>query len=214
MSLEPVVIVLEGSDGAGKSTLIPPLAEWLAERRRRPVHCFRDPGSTPLGEKIRLLVKNANEPMEQTTQFLLFCAARAELAARVNRCFKAGEDVILDRWWFSTYAYQGALGINKMLIQGIALETAVLYAEPIVFLLDVSEEVARSRIAADAVSRQSTLIKDRFESMGPEFRQRMREGYVDISTMTVMSRINTDELTSAEVFAKVTAKLETGWGIR
>lgn len=213
---DPIVIIVDGLDGSGKSSLIPGLVEWLAEKRRRPVQSFRDPGSTPLGEKIRSLVKNAAEPMEQTTQFLLFCAARAELATLVNRHLAKGEDVVLDRWWYSTYAYQGALSIDKKLIRQIAQETADLAQYPHSFYLDVSEEVARKRISLDAEVRKSSVIKDRFESMDLGFRLRVRENYKELwgGGEAPLDRVDTDPLTPHEVFIEVTRILARRLDIR
>ncbi len=205
---DSIVIIVEGVDASGKSTLIPGLVEWLSARRKRPVQSFRDPGSTPLGERIRALVKNAAEPMEQSTSFLLFCAARSELAAKVNKHLAAGEDVVLDRWWFSTYAYQGTLGIDKGLIREVATQTARIDAHwTAAFYLDVSDDVARQRLAADVERRSSTAIKDRFESMGADFRAKLRERYNDLCLRGKLERVDTDKLTPHDVFNEVTSRL-------
>ncbi len=207
---DPIVVVLDGLDGSGKSTLVPGLVEWLAKKRQRTAVSFRDPGSTPLGEKIRALVKNADEPMTQQTQFLLFCAARAELAAKVNVHLARGDDVVLDRWWYSTFAYQGALGIPSDLIIDLSKATAKL--DTVIggvhaFYLHVSPDVARKRIADDAVARQSTFIKDRFESMDETFRQTVHIRYLQLTAGGYMKTIDTDPRTPHEVFVELTRKL-------
>lgn len=104
-------IVLDGPDGCGKSTQAKQLVQWLQEQGV-PTSCFRDPGDTAIGEKIReILLSLAHEAMSTRTELLLYMAARAQLwaekmapALRENRC------IVLDRWLSSTCAYQGYAG--------------------------------------------------------------------------------------------------------
>ena len=164
-------ITFEGIDGAGKSTHV----EWFAERLRglgHPVALTREPGGTPLGERLRTLT--LNEPMDPLTELLLVFAARAEhLAARIRPALARGEWVVCDRFTDSTFAYQGAgrsMGEKRVL----ALEALVhpdLQPDH-TFLFDLEpEEAARRRAAARAA--------DRFETEDLAFFQRVRQAYLE-----------------------------------
>ena len=96
-------VTLEGIDRAGKSTQAALLAEALGGAL-----LVREPGGTPFGERMRELLKDPGVELDPRTELLLFCAARAELVARVIRpAMEDGRDVICDRFVDSTVAYQG-----------------------------------------------------------------------------------------------------------
>ncbi|MCC6868794.1 MAG: dTMP kinase [Burkholderiales bacterium] len=167
------LVTLEGIDGAGKSTH----ASWLADeltRRGRRVVATREPGGTPLGEKLRELL--LREPMTHETETLLMFAARREHVERVIApALARGDIVVCDRFTDATYAYQGG-GHGVPLPSIAALETFVLHGlEPdLTLLFDVPPAVSRERLAR-AVAHGRAL--DKFESEQASFFGRVRDAY-------------------------------------
>lgn len=98
-------ITFEGIDGAGKSSHVEWLAEWL-RRDGRVVHVTREPGGTELGEKLRELLLHASMHLETET-LLMFAARREHLARLIEPALAKGEWVVCDRFSDATYAYQG-----------------------------------------------------------------------------------------------------------
>ena len=165
-------ITLEGMDGAGKSSHVAWIADWLRARGHR-VFVTREPGGTPLGEQLRELV--LNEPMDLRTEALLVFAARQEhLVKRIRPALDAGQWVVSDRFTDATYAYQGggrrlsthALEDLEQWVHGDFQPDVTLY-------FDLSVEVARARLAA----MQSSL--DRFEREDAGFFERVRSVYLE-----------------------------------
>jgi len=100
------LIVFEGGEGVGKSTQLARLAERLRDAGRR-VHALREPGGTPLGDEVRRLLLDPGGEVDGRAEALLFMASRAQLVSRVVRpALEHGADVLLDRFFLSTYAYQ------------------------------------------------------------------------------------------------------------
>jgi dTMP kinase len=164
-------ITLEGVDGAGKSTHIGFLAERLGARGRQPL-VTREPGGTPLAEKLRALV--LAEPMAPLAETLLMFAARADHVEHVIRpALESGRWVLCDRFTDATAAYQGAgKGVSQELIQRLAqaVHPGLLPDRTLVF--DCPFEVTRGRLAASGRSL------DRFENEGAEFFNRVRQAYL------------------------------------
>ena len=111
-------ITLEGTDGSGKTTQINRLKEYFSERGYRVV-CTREPGGTPIGEKIReIIIDKNNSEMANITEALLYAAARAQLVNEViEPVLKDGGVVISDRFLDSSLVYQGfarGMGENFM----------------------------------------------------------------------------------------------------
>ncbi|MHB1223158.1 MAG: dTMP kinase [Gemmatimonadaceae bacterium] len=100
------LVVVEGPEGAGKTTQLARLAEWMANRGQRP-HLVREPGTSEVGRQIRRLVLDPQYDVAARTEALLFMAARAELVATELRPrLDAGQTIFADRFFLSTYAYQ------------------------------------------------------------------------------------------------------------
>jgi len=164
-------IVLEGIDGAGKSSQVEPLVAWLRERGRTVTTC-RDPGATPVGDAIReILLNRADLHLASTAEMLLYMAARAQLVAdviqpRLNR----GEWVVSDRYLLANIVYQGhAGGLDPDTIRQVgAVATAGLEPD-LVLVLDVDLNTAARRLARPL---------DKLENRGDAFRSRLRAGYL------------------------------------
>jgi dTMP kinase len=163
-------ITFEGIDGAGKSTHL----DWLAKHLREQGHTVtvtREPGGTPLGEKLREIL--LSQPMHLETEALLMFAARREHLDKVIRpALSEGIWVISDRFSDASFAYQGGgrgLDENKLL----ELERWVQEGlQPdLTLLFDVPVEVSRQRLA-------NNTSLDRFEQEKQEFFQRVRESYL------------------------------------
>ena len=160
------LLVFEGAEGAGKSTQIRRLAAWLAGRGV-PHRVVREPGGTPVGEEIRRLVLDEPHDLDAATEALLFIASRAEHVAKVVRpALAAGQLVIADRFFLSTYAYQIAgRGLGEETIRAAnALATGGLVPD-LTLLLEsrASEGLARAdrRGARDRIERADDAFHDR-----------------------------------------------------
>ena len=165
-------ITFEGIDGAGKSTHIATVVDWLSARGLEVVST-REPGGMPLGEKLRELL--LHEPMHLETEALLMFAARREhLALVIEPALARGAWVVCDRFSDATYAYQGGgRGLDKE--KFAALERWVHgHLQPdLTFLFDLPPEVACERIA-----RQGREL-DRFEQERADFHLRVRQAYLE-----------------------------------
>ncbi len=167
------LITLEGSEGAGKSSLIRYLREWL-EQRGETVVCCREPGGTPTGEAIRrILLDRKRAGMLAHTELLLMFASRAQLLAEVILpALESGKTVICDRFVDASYAYQG--GGRGLPEADIAkLEKMVLgQLQPnLTLLLDVPVRLGLKRA-------RRTGKPDRFESEQQAFFERVRKAYL------------------------------------
>ena len=102
-----VLIVFEGPEGAGKSTQLRLLADWLGQRGHTVV-AVREPGGTIVGDQIRRILLDPASDLVSRTEALLFMASRAQLVEReIRPALDAGSIVLLDRFFLATYAYQG-----------------------------------------------------------------------------------------------------------
>jgi len=167
----PRFIVLDGMDGAGKSSQVGPLADWLAGHGR-PVTTCRDPGSTPVGDAIRAILLDRHDlHLEPTAEMLLYMAARAQLVAEVIApALARGEWVVSDRYLLSNIVYQGhAGGLDPATIRGVGDVATAGLAPGLVLVLDVDLETAARRLDRPL---------DKLENRGDGYRMRLREGYL------------------------------------
>ena len=167
-------IVIEGIDGSGKSTMAARVAAELGRRGRRVVRT-REPGGTPLGEKIRALLLDAkNSEMVPLTELFLYMASRAQLVDEIVRpALRSGADVVCDRYYYSTAAYQGAAGrVGMKTVLDLAEKIARFEKPDLVALLDLPPAIARRR-AGDR--------RDRVESKGLAYQQRVRRGFLQLA---------------------------------
>jgi dTMP kinase len=164
-------ICFEGIDGSGKSTQVLQLARGL-ENSGVPVEVVADPGTTRIGNAIRSILLENNEPISSAAQMLLFSAARAELATYIRQRLEAGSVVICDRWLLSTLVYQGVLnGIPAEDILSVFRISADLYPD-ICFLLDISPAAAKKRMGKP---------RDRYERRSMQARKKMRDAYLSLA---------------------------------
>jgi dTMP kinase len=164
-------ITFEGVDGAGKSTQIEALAARLHERGRDFVRT-REPGGTPLGERLReLMLGDAMAPMTET---LLMFAARSEHLERVIRpALAAGRWVLCDRFTDASYAYQGAgRGIAIEQLDDLARLVQGGLRPDLTVLVDIDPAEAQRR-------RAQARAADRFEREAQHFFERVRSGYLE-----------------------------------
>jgi dTMP kinase len=169
-SLRGKFITLEGVDGAGKSTHIPWIAELLRARGREVV-MTREPGGTPLAEKLRALV--LSEAMDPVAETLLMFAARADHVQKVIAPALARDAwVVCDRFTDATLAYQGGgKGVSADLIRRMAQAAHPGLEPDQTLVFDCSYEVSRSRLIA------SGRALDRFEAEEQAFFDRVRAAY-------------------------------------
>ncbi len=171
MSVKPGrFLTFEGVDGAGKSTHI----GWVCDHLKKAgvkVCQTREPGGTPLGEKLRELL--LHEAMHLQTETLLMFAARNEhLRQLIEPALASGQWVVCDRFSDATFAYQGGgreLGVHK--VAELAHWVHPGFSPDRTWLFDVPLEVARERL-------NRTRIQDRFEQEHDEFFQRTRDVYL------------------------------------
>ena len=170
------LISLEGIDGAGKTTHLEYLRDYLVKRQVT-VLTTREPGGTHVGEQLRSILLDAAEPIAPLTELLLMFAARAEHIQKVIRpALLAGTWVLCDRFTDATYAYQGGgRGIDSQHIEALEQMTQGSLRPDLTFLLDLPVEVGLRR------RRGLDRSQDRFESQDLEFKQRVRLAYLERS---------------------------------
>ena len=170
-------ITFEGIDGCGKSTQIAKLSEFIKENSGDLI-LVREPGGTAVGEKIRgVLLDKKNDGMDPVCELLLFEAARAQIVSEVIRpALAEGRIVISDRFFDSTFAYQGyARELGEDMVEMLN-STATSGLEPdITFLLDIDPKEALVRRG------QRGGETDRMEALGTSFQAKVRDGYLKLA---------------------------------
>ena len=171
-------ITLEGIEGAGKSTVARRVCEWLGGRSIQAT-LTREPGGTPLAERVRQIVlERAAEPLSPVTETLLMFAARGiHIESLIRPALARGEWIVCDRFTDATRAYQGGgRGIDPLWIESLAAQVHGDLQPDCTLLLDlpvpVGLERARSRRAA---------VTDRFEAEAQVFFERVRAAYLELA---------------------------------
>jgi len=167
-------ISFEGIDGAGKSTQHAWLVDYL-RRQGRSVVATREPGGTPLGEKLRALL--LAEPMHLETEALLMFAARREHIAQViEPALARGEWVVCDRFVDASFAYQGGgRGLEWKKLEDLAQWVLGDLQPDLTLIFDAPVEIAQQRLHA------ATPNPDRFEQEQSAFFDRVRAAYLRIA---------------------------------
>jgi dTMP kinase len=174
-----IFITFEGIDGSGKSTQMRLLAEALRQQGLE-VLTTREPGGTPLGQRLRAALLDVDEHVDPLAELLVFAADRAQHVRTVLRpAIDQGQVVFSDRYADATVAYQGAgRGFDKKLIDEIVtLATDGLTPDlTLLFDLPVAECVARTRRR-----HENKNTGDRLDSEDIEFHSRVRDAYLRIA---------------------------------
>ena len=173
-------IVIDGPDGAGKSTQLDMLASQL-ESLGVSVQRAVDPGGTDTGRKIReILLHRKDLSLSSMCETFLFMASRAQLVAEIIRpAIDAGRTVLCDRFISATIAYQGALGIDSDLLLRLGQIAAEETFPDLTIILDLSAEEGMERIGAK---------RDRMESRAMDYHALVRENFLALGKKTAYPR--------------------------
>lgn len=161
-------IVFEGVDHCGKTTQIDLAEKWLVGRGHDVLR-FREPGGTEVGERVRGVLLDKALSIVPLCEMLLFMASRVQLLEqKIIPALSKGQTVLLDRYWFSTYAYQGVAGglSGSLVLDQVALFN--LRRPDLVIMLDGDPERLASRRRGAG---------DRIEAKGLEYQHWVRFGY-------------------------------------
>ena len=167
-----IFITLEGGEGAGKSVQLEAVAARLRDQGST-VTTTREPGGTPLGERLRDVLLGLDSRLEPLTEAMLFAAARAQLRTTlIQPALDRGETVICDRYADSTVAYQGyASEVNLMSVSQLNQIATNGLLPDLTVLLDIPVD--------EGLQRAGGL--DRFESEDIAFHERVRAGYLSLA---------------------------------
>lgn len=171
-------IVIEGLEGAGKSSAVRYVTEWLAGHGISDIECTREPGGTPLAERMRAIVKeNHSEPLTVEAELLLMYAARVQLVAnRIKPALARGAWVVGDRHDLSSQAYQGGgRGIPAELISRIKHAVLGEFKPDLTLYLDIDPSLGLTR------ARHRGEL-DRIEQEQLPFFERTRARYLSLAS--------------------------------
>jgi dTMP kinase len=162
----------DGIDGTGKTTQMQLFCDMLRDRGLDVVTC-RDPGSTPLGERIRQLLLDTAEatPIGRRSEMFLYMAARAQLVDEVIRpALEANQTVVCDRYVIANIVYQGyAGGLDPAEIRAVGQVATNGLVPDCVFVLDMPPAAAQQRLNRPL---------DRMENQGTEYKRKLRDGFL------------------------------------
>ncbi len=166
-------LVVEGMEASGKTTLVSGLSEHL-KNLGYPVVLTREPGGTPVGEAVRSILSDPENDMHPWSEFFLFLAARAENTRKlILPALRERKLVISDRFYHSSFAYQGAARglpvkvlrrVNKLATGGLVPDLTIIADAPV--------DVALKRLSGS---------RDRIEREDPEFHRKVRQAYLDMA---------------------------------
>ncbi|HKS24339.1 MAG TPA: dTMP kinase [Thermoanaerobaculia bacterium] len=201
-------ITFEGIEGSGKTTQLNRLAAALRERGRSVV-VTKEPGGTPLADRIRAILLDSGNVIDPVAELFLFAASRRQNVMEVIRpAILRGDVVLCDRFTDSTLAYQGfgrLLTLDKLrALNDWATDST---APDLVLIFDISEETGLTR----ARSRNSEAVADegRFELEDLRFHRRVREGYLALAVAEPQRYVVIDGSGSADdVFERMMQALE------
>lgn len=191
-------ISFEGIEGCGKSTQARKLHEYFLSKKIDAI-LTREPGGTKAGEKIReILIDEKIEKLEAKTELFLNFAARLEHVEKlIKPALVAKKTVITDRFFDSTFAYQGnAFGLSQNLIEEVKKTAIGDFTPDITFLIDVPVEAAFRRI-------EGREGNNRYEKLGFEFHQKVRDGFLNLAKKNPRIKIIDGTLLAEEVFEQI-----------
>ncbi len=199
MGRKGLLFCFEGGEGSGKTTQAKRLYDSLIQKGLS-VILTREPGGTPFGETLRRILRSSEFELTPTEEFLLFSAARAQLVRSVIKpSLLEGKHVILDRYFYSSFAYQGGGGGLDLTWMREITERLVGDATPdLVFFLDIDPKIGLSRrfkgklFEEDKVEESSSFLRvrrnalkksrdsseiERFQAKGLDFHNRVRSAF-------------------------------------
>ncbi len=196
-------LVFDGPDGSGKSTQFRRFSSWVKEQQIA-VTELREPGGTPIGERIReVLLDVAHEEMTTTCEMLLYMASRAQIVEEVVQpALQRGDLVLADRFISSTHAYQGAGGgLSSDSIEMVGRVAVGSHMPDLTVIFDVDQDTAGRRL---------NPLLDRMERKGETFHARVRKGYLDLARQFPESFLVIDACPGEdEVFSSLLHSLES-----
>ena len=168
-----VFVTFEGIDGSGKTTQLMLARQYLADAGHK-VHSLREPGSTVVAERIRAILLDKKLTIADTTELLLYEAARAELTAReIVPLLKKGRLVLCDRFYDSTTAYQGyGRNLDVRMVRALHRIAVGTVRPDLTLLFDLDPKAAAARLGS---------TRDRLESQSAAFHKRVRRGFLEIA---------------------------------
>jgi dTMP kinase len=200
-------IVVEGSEGVGKSTQIKTIKSFLEEHKIEYI-VTREPGGTSFGESIRSIILDQNNDTDNLTDSLLFYASRYENYNKIILpALKNGKTVICDRFHYSTLVYQGIVGDDELVKKVYNIFDAIFSKsiDHIIYLYTDPEESLKR------ISRRSTT--DKFESRGLEYLNKLNKAYESIfSNMENVIKLDTSrdkEITKKDLLEKLKTTFTT-----
>jgi len=196
-------ITFEGIEGSGKSTQSKKLYEFFLAQKKE-VILTREPGGTAAGEKIRaILIDEKIDKLEAKTELLLNFSARLEHVEKlIKPALAANKIVISDRFFDSTYTYQGnGFGLDYNLIDEVRKITIGDFVPDITFLIDVPIEIAFARI-------EGRDGNNRYEKLGQDFHQKTRQGFLNLAKKNSRIKVIDGSKNSEEIFIEITNLLK------
>lgn len=198
MTTRGLFITFEGGDGAGKSTQVALLTEYLRGRGLEVLHT-REPGGTALGVALREAVLHGKDEIVPRAEALIYAADRANnIATRVRPALERGEIVLQDRYLDSSVAYQGSgrdLGAQE--IRDLSLWATGGLLPDLTVLLDIDPVEGRARVTA----QRGGL--DRLEAEGREFHERVRAKFLELAEAEPRRFLVVDATLAPEVIAEL-----------
>jgi dTMP kinase len=200
-------LVLEGDEGAGKTTQLELLGQRLSQQGYTP-EVVREPGGDPLAEELRQILKYTQHELSDFAEVLIFNAARRNMLEYVVRpILDRGTWCLADRSFVSTLVYQGIarLGLARSEVQAICDLTIKICRPDLIIVLDVPLEISQAR----QTSRGE--LADRIESAGDAFRYRVNTGYRDIAQENgypLVSAVGTEQEVHDRIWTHVIPLLE------
>ncbi len=203
-------VVFEGPEGAGKSTQVALLAGRL-RAEGRDVVTTREPGGSPVGDRIRAALLDPELTIDPLPEFLLFAAARAQhVRTRIAPALRAGATVLCDRFAASSVVYQGyGRGLDPAWLRDVNARATAGLVPDVTVLLDVPTDVGQQRVDGRGAS-------DRLERADPGFHLRVRDGFLTeaarVPGWVVIDARGDAEAVAAAVWAAVAPRLApAGW---
>lgn len=209
-------ITLEGGEGAGKSTQAKRLADYLGTLGLDVV-VTREPGGTPLAERIRAALLDPALPSHsQLAEALMFNAARADhLDSLIRPALDRGRWVICDRFYDSTRVYQGLVGgIDATVLDKLDEVVLAGTLPDLTVVIDLDPVVGLARVAS---RRSGEVAADRYEARGSAYHERLRQGFLDIARRepqrcVVVAGFQSVDALATEIRGHVSARLLRGRG--